>query len=338
MIPKDEELGACVRFLGELDATRASPAEARAALTRLRTTLPGCRVDLVWDTETIGNRVTYAVLLSQGEWTYSIGAARTGALPWALRGATDPRAELLLTVDGTSISVGDAIGVLDFVWRTRSIADRLVDMALLAKEDDRHDFEASKDEVAAAIVRLRAERGLDDEPAFRAWLDERTLTEEQLASWIGGVLVHRKLEQVIVGDRVEREIDARPGDYVRARVAAFEVHERRHDEVVALVTGGHDVLEIAAAIGVGSVEIVDLFRWEAAAAFECALGATVLVAGNRVVKVLERETEAPASALRARVAKRLVAEHFRELRSRAAIEWHWGKTDASGTTFAKGSG
>lgn len=215
-------------------------------------------------------------------------------------------------------------------------------MALLAKEDGRHDFEASRDEIAAAVVRLRAERGLDDASTFRAWLDERRLTEEQLASWVGGVLVHRKLEQHIVGDRIEREAAARPGDYVRARVAAFELHERHRDEVIDLISGGHDVLEIGAAIGVRSVELVDLFRWEAAAVFECELGATVLVVGDaghhRVAKVLEREAEAPPAALRARVAKRLVAEHFRELRSRAVIEWHWGKTDASGTTYTKGSG
>jgi hypothetical protein len=55
----------------------------------------------------------------------------------------------------------------------------------------------------------------------------------------------------------------------------------------------------------------------------------------RVARVLDREAAPPADAIRNRVAKRLVAERLRARRDRAEIEWHWGRAETAGTTYAR---
>lgn len=341
MNPDDPRLAACTAFLLDVNGRGASRDEAREGLARLRAAMPEARLDLVWDAEVIGARVVYSLLVAIDGWTYSFGAVPHGALPWPLRGAVEPRAEVLVTVDGAPVTVAQAIGLLDFVWRSKPIADRLVDAALLAKERDQWDGEPGPEEVDAALVRFRAGRGLEDDRAYGAWLKERHIEDENLRAWIAGVLMNRGVEEAIVGPRLEAEL-AQPEAYARARVAVLEIGDSERELAERLVAQGRDVLEIAEVLGRGagprSVEVRDVLRHEAPAVFEAGDGATrvVSLAGSlAAAKVLEREVAAPVDAVRNRATKRLIADHFREQRARANVEWHWGPETLPGTTFSK---
>ena len=341
MIPDAGQVRACLDLVTDLQTRGVTSAEARAALARLQASMPAVNLDLVWDVEAVGPTFTYSVLLSKDGWTYSFGAVPHGLLPWPLRGGVDPRAELLLSVDGVSITVAQAIGVLDFVWGTKSIADKLVDMALVARERDRYPREANREEVERAVRQLRDDRGLASDTAYLSWLDRRGISDEQLRRLVEGVLVDRQVERSIVGDRADEEIRERPEQYARARVAWLPIREDQREHAGRLVGQGRDILEITEALGEGtlsrSIELRYMYRYECPAVFEAEPG-TMLVAGDAaaacVVKLLSREQTPPAQALRNRAVKRLIAERLRERRARATIEWHWGPTEVPGTTYS----
>lgn len=341
MTPKFEHFEQGLAFILELQSQGTPRTHARDGLSRLRAVMPEVRLDLTWDVEAIGGGVNYSLLLSADGWTYSLGAVPQGALPWPLRGATDPGAEVLVTVDGTVVTVSQAIGLLDFVWRHRSIADRLVDIALLEKERDRCEAEPEPHEVDAALGSLRRERGLEDDLTYKSWLTERHITEENLRAWLRGVLVNRALERVIVGARVDAELE-RPEQYQRARALVLDLRASEHELAVRLASEGRDLIEISDVLGRASgprtIEVRDVFRYEVPEVFDATDGTTIIsgpAESSRLFRVLERELEAAQEAVRNRIVKRLVADHFRDRRSRAEVVWQWGNDALPGTTFAR---
>jgi putative peptide maturation system protein len=310
-------------------------------LAALRTELPRRRIDLVWDVEAVDGSVVYSLLVSDETCTYSLGAVARGAMPWPLRGAANPRADVLVTVDGGSVTVTQAIGVLDFVWRSRALADRIVDIALLNQERSRFDTEPTDSEVADAVRRLRAERGLTDDAAFHEWLRERRIGEENLRAWVAGVLVNRSLELAVVGARVPPEL-AHPERYQRARVLVADVLSSERAAAERLVREGMDVVDICEALGRSAgprgLEVRDVLRYESEIVASTPAGETRLDAESapaRVFRVLSREAPPSGDTLRARVIKRLFAEHLREARGRADINWQWGNVAPAGSTFVR---
>jgi putative peptide maturation system protein len=341
MITSDQ-LNSCVSFLMRVEEERLGREDALRELRQLRETMPAARLDLCWTREASADRANYTLLASSGNYTCSLGIAEHGKLPWQLRGSVEPQSHVLLTVDGTSVTIGQAIGLLDFIRGFKSIANELVDLALLTKEQYQIGESASEAEVDTALDQLRLERGLEDDTAYEAWLASRHMTTGQFRSWIAGVLVHRALQARMVGPLLNQELAADAGRYRRARVAALELRENEVGRARELIAKDIDILVVADMLNAGeagrNVIVRDFSFYEAPDVFAAGAGQKLVTRIDGVpfaIKVLRIECEVPPAAVENRAIKRLINAHLRDRRARANIRWHWGTVDADGTTLLR---
>lgn len=337
-----EALRPTFEFLVEAERAAAGHAEVAARFERLRSALEGLQADLLWQDSAFEGRRLYDVLLSDGDGgTASLGYRQDRGTPWALLGVQRWSESHLLRVNGRPLGVGEAVFLIDFVWRDTAVLKRLVEHCLARDEIERRGLKASPEEVQAALDELRIQNGLFTPAEVEQWLVRHSVNHRWLEERAASIALVNRLREDVVGDRVAPYFEAHREEFDSVRVARVRFARRegaeRFCEGVRQSAGSfwQEVERLSAS---GELLEADLSRRlprsEAAGAglgalFEVPVGAVLAPVQRRsgfdVFKVLAHVPAVPDADTSKEVVRRLFAAWLREQASRAKVEWFWGE-------------
>lgn len=335
-----------VRLAGE----RLSPQEGERRLRRAAPENHGVQVDVLWEQEALKGAVHYDALVRVPGWgTVSVGYCPDRGVPWALRGAFRWSENEMLRVNEKRVTIPDVVALLDFLWDTPYLTDRLVETALVAEalERDPAAFEPTREELQTAVDGFRKRRGLFSAEATMRWLEQHGTTVQSLEKLVDGFARATKLRDSVTAGREETYFAAHRADFDEAVIARIVVpsRERALSLCASLRAGEVELLDAAAMALRASrrgdlpwqqpppllarVRRGDLPEERVAAIFGAAPG-TVLdpvdtPAGYEVLVVRAIEPATFDAATRRAVRDRLFEAWLAERRSASKIEWIWGQ-------------
>src|SRR5262249_1552776 len=127
-------LAAIAPYLRSVTARQVSEDEAKAELTAIALEWEDLRARIVSSTEDYDESRHFDVLLTDGAGTYTISFAAADGLPWPLRGVNRWSEEDLVRVNGTTLTVQQAVSCLDFIWERDDLMNHLVNVCLVEEE------------------------------------------------------------------------------------------------------------------------------------------------------------------------------------------------------------
>ena len=340
--PARSALADTLAYLGGLARDHVQPQEALARLAALRTTHPGLRVDLVWDTSRYAENLHYdALLRAPGADTVSLSVCPVGDTPWPLRGARLASDHDLLRVNGETLKVRDAMACLDFLWNEARILQALVDLCLVEEAVKELDIEPTAEHTQRALDAFRAARGLLAASDMHAWMHDNAVTHEGLTHMMHARAQEYALRERVAGERVDAWHAAHRGALDVAHLVRLRVRSRTRAEAIVaqLATRDfHAVMEEAfaarqlVALPYGPLQSIrrrDMRAPDAAAVFAAAGGDVVgpieSDAGFDFLRVIRIE---PADLLRDDTRHGAIDaifdEWLGERRRAASVEWFWG--------------
>jgi putative peptide maturation system protein len=336
----DSTVSRVVRCLVTAGRERHRPERVNAELAAVLG--DGAAFELVREIEADGTPSYDVVLPLARDVTVSIGAAAGPATPWALRGAQRWTDAYLVRVDGLELKVGEAMGLLDFVWGDRRLIEKLVDQCIIKREIMRRRITVTDEEVQVAQDRLRWSNRLLTIEATEAWLERHGMTHATLEKWSEDIALSTRL-RALIGTEAGALLGDAPAKVTRMKVArlAFADEVEARTAARAIGAGGHFYEQVERhwnAEGAASpTSWSNLFEvwWShrepasSAAVFAAAPGTSVgpiQVAGLwsivRVVSQEVLESAGPDAAAQEAVAfEAWLARRRREAR----VEWFWGE-------------
>ncbi|WAS95777.1 TIGR04500 family putative peptide maturation system protein [Nannocystis punicea] len=333
-----------------LAAARLSPQEGERRLRAVARDNQGVQVDVLWEQEAMNGGVHYdALLRAPGQGTVSIGYCPDRGVPWALRGAFRWSENEMLRVNEKRMTIADVVALLDFLWDTPYLTDRLVETALVAEvlERDPAAFEPTREELQTAVDGFRKRRGLFTAEATMRWLEQHGTTVQSLEKLVDGFARATKLRDSVTAGREEAYFAAHRAEFDEAVIARIVVpgRERALSLCASLRAGEVDLLD-AAAMALRAPQRADL-PWQqpppllarvrrgalpeerAAAIFGAAPGAVLdpegTSAGYEVLVIRAIEPATFDAATRRAVRDRLFEAWLAERRADSKIEWIWGQ-------------
>jgi len=330
-----------------LDRERCGPDEAMARLGRARGTPELAELDLLWERSAYDGALHFDAVLPSSAGTLAMSWCPDRGVPWPLRGAQRNSDADLVRVDGYTLKIPIAIALMDLVWGDDDILTRLIDAAILHKQQALLGIDQSEitdDQLQHEMNEFRRRRGLLTAEDTERWLDEHGLGLSQLES----ILADRCL-RALVRDRVlapelaARAADVTPFDRVALEWLAADNADQAHALYVR-VGGGETTLAEEArkrfATGGPPPELFarlsrrDLPAAAAARVFAAAPGALVapfeLGGKLRVARVVAVAPADPADPDIIELDREACfAVWLAERRHAAEIEWFWGFDEAA---------
>lgn len=327
-------------YLAEVQRDQALPHEAEARLRMLQARHPETSMQLVWEREAFDETFHYDVLVRTPEHlTVSISVCAERALPWPLRGVHRWQEADLVRVNGTVMSVQQAVAFLDFVWGEAPVAARLVDVCLIEEELARNPIVLSDEELQLGLDAFRRAKGLYDAAATHAWMRMRDLTHAQLERVVADHLIVARLRDRIADGRVEEYFKQHRAAFDMVQMARIECSDeasaRRVRDAIDTV-GFYEVAERTLLEDTScTIPVFALLRRREAAD---PLGAALFAAepgelvgpiqvgqGYAVARVIARAPAQLDDITRGLVKQQLFDDWLAERRVEATIAWNWGR-------------
>lgn len=305
-----------------------------AVLAGLRAAHPGHRFHLVADRDAYDGSEHHALIVrSPAGATLSLAVAPARGLPWPLRGVSRAREYDLLDVDGTTVSVAEALATIDFTAPDRPLLRQLVDGCLVDNALDEDPVTVPDGALQQAADTFRRIHGLRRAADTRDWLAARGLTDATFAELMQRNARATQLRRRVAGDHV----------------AAWFADHAADLEVLVVVWVGREPGAPAAqsAAGLATDALAELVRARRegrragleeyhrgdltgarAALATAAIGEAVELddpdAGPVAAVVVDRRAAVLDPATRAEITHRLFDRWLAERRRNARITWFWG--------------
>jgi putative peptide maturation system protein len=345
-----------LHYLRELLREGAQPGEARERLRQLEARHPGTELDLVWAAEAYDGSIHYDVLLHRaGEGTISLSCCAEEDLPWPLRGVHRSSETDLLRVNDTILSVGQAVGYLEFIWEDVATLKELVNQCLIQEALDKDPVSISDADVQQTMDAFRRAKRLYTAKDTHRWMERRSMTHEMLDDHVRHGARIAKLRERVAAGRVEEYFEVHRTHFETVLVARLEFPSeesaRRAGEQIR--AGASDFYAEAQTLfqaraersGPGEAAMFAAVRrreapaeWQPvfAAAPRDVVGPLHAEKGGHVlVQVLSVRPPHLDEPTRDAAKKALFDEWLAERRRAARIEWHWGDV-AQTSQVAKG--
>jgi putative peptide maturation system protein len=201
-----DALNAALTLLREASVSRMGAGDLRAAMEQLQRQHPALELDLAAAPNDFdGSQDLHLLIAGLVEGTVSMAYDPPEALPWPLRGLQRWSNDLLGTVDGHPVTVGEAMVLVECLGTDVPVIRRIVDNAVLKRELRRRGVRPDDREVAEAAEALRRTLGLYRGEAFRAWLGERGMSEEVFLNQARDAAALQILRRQVVGAEGEAE-------------------------------------------------------------------------------------------------------------------------------------
>jgi putative peptide maturation system protein len=334
-------------LLRALERERSGPDDALARLARTRRTAELAELDLVWERSAFDGSLHFDALLPSAAGTLSMSWCPDRGTPWPLRGVQRNGDADLVRVDGYTLQVPTAIALLDLVWGDDDLLTRLIDAAIVHKQQRLLGISPSEftdDQLQHAMDEFRRRNHLLTAQDTERWLAEHGLDQARLESILADKLVRSLVRDRVIAPRVEARLpDVTPFDRVALEWLAADDAAQAH-AMFARVRDGETTLageaQLRFAAGGPAPELfVRLWRRDlpatvAVSVFGGAPGAVLppfeLGGQHRVARVLAVTPADAADPDIVELSRELCfTEWLAERRHAAEIEWFWG-FDAEG--------
>jgi putative peptide maturation system protein len=331
-------------YLATLIRDGACPAEALSRLPVLRALHPSLGIELIWEELGYANIVHYDALLNvPGGDATSLSISPAGDTPWPLRGARLTSDHELLRVNGTTMRVDEAMGVIDFIWDDARIVQRLVDFHLVGEEIRRRAIVPEPEDRQRAVDTFRRVRGLVTAAATQEWLEAQGISHarlEQMGEAQAQTFALRRTIAMEAG--LQAYWAAHPGAFDVAIVARLRLRDRARAQRLAdelrggqlFYAGVEDEFAAGRAMPITGGMMAVLRRHEmsptlADAVFLATPGSVVgPIEGDDSYDLIRVIRVGPASFgdddTREAIIDAIFAEWLAERRRAAKIEWLWG--------------
>lgn len=308
---------------------------------------PGSRWKVLLQHEELAADATYTLVIRHGKPAATLTLSKSAAsnLPWPLRGIQRWRHQELLRVNGCPMELHQAIGCVEFLWRERSITQRLVDVLLIQREADTRGIAVPDAELQDTVDAFRRGQGLMTVEETNRWMSARGMTLKMLEEYARDQAVVDRLKRSIVTPALAaRRFEERPADFARLTIGWCTVVEP--DALAELTrtfreTRGNYNSTVSHGLELGMIrrctldsyfvgdEPRELVETATLVAPGCLVPWTGTVDNLRVLAVLLRR-EGPRfdEPTRRRIESLLFSEWLAAERSKARIEWHWGKAQS----------
>lgn len=339
--PLDAALTDALALLIDLQSSDERPELALERFALLAGARPELRSRLVWEELPGAGIVQYDALLTQpGIGTASISFCPEKTIPWPLRGAAHVREKDLVRVDGESVTIEQAVALLDFIWREVDLTRKLVDIALIQIAERELRLVPEPGDLQREMDALRRANGLFTVASFNQWLDANGMTHETLERHLAGEAATSLLKRHVTENRIEQYFEERRAEFDQVRMVRLRFDdEGEANAAAALIRESpesfYEIVEKRFLTGkLTSRNLYLTMRrnamtdLQADAIFSARVGDVVgpLVSGDGfdVIRVLRIESAELNEATRGLVADKLFAEWLDERRDAAKIDWMWG--------------
>ncbi|GGL29210.1 TIGR04500 family putative peptide maturation system protein [Planomonospora parontospora] len=323
---------ACLRQIADMDS-----GQAKESLNALRAKQPDVPMRLVWEQDPFGGTFHYDMLITVEGGTVSLAFAPDRALPWPLRGSRHTGEQVLLRVNGTEVTMEQAVSMLDVLWSDTALATRLVNASLVEQELARFPIEPTAAELQEVLDAFRRARGLLTVQDTREWMAERGLSHARLEEIAASEAAVAGLRRRVVGDDVEEAFASRPGGYDRLSVLELRYSDPGAARAAAVRLGapdrpggGTDPLALAAreTLDHGAHgQVRQVRRRELGPAAVSARAGDLLGPGEHdtaVHRVLEVRPAVLDGPTRREIEEMLFGLWLADRRREAELEWFWG--------------
>ena len=313
---------------GLLSELAHDPQDGRSAVSELQGRHAEHRLHLIIDEEAYDGSVHRALLVRQADGlTLSLSAATEPGLPWPLRGVVRAREFDLLAVNGMRVPVAEALACIDGMFDDRKLMRTLVDSCLIRQALEEQPVDVSPALLQQTADAFRRGKNLNSAEATRAWLADRSLSQERFAELIADLARTRALRQRVVGGEVDDWFVANQQGLAvitAAWVAGADqaiAEQLEADPLGALVQARRDGRDG----GVSEWRVGELSDGLRALAAAVPGAATRIdLDSPAVAVVLDHREPVLDDATRDGVERRLFDRWLAERRRTAHVQWFWG--------------
>ncbi|MFD6897481.1 TIGR04500 family putative peptide maturation system protein [Rhodococcus sp. NPDC060086] len=351
-----------VRLLSELlDVIRlenSTPdADSAEPLRVLRENNRELRMRLVRHVEPFDGSSQSALLITDADGCVTtLSWSPPSFLPWPLRGARRVGESDLLSVNGETLTVGDAILHLEGLWDRPDLLTGLIDTCTIRSALEEEPVELTDAQLQEAFDAFRRARGLLTRDATEVWMAQNHLSLNMFERTVRQEAELAVLRRRIVGDRASVWLRDHPDVLDRARIVRVvfpsraeasefavrvaDVHAYGADDAIRYFTGEAG---LAVAADRGQVEFCEIGRGDLdgdlANLVLASKPGTVMAArvghdGWEIVQVLAvHRAQIDDSTLR--IAEQYVFDEWlAEHRRAARVEWFWGEAEKTARVAA----
>ena len=333
-------------YLMIVSREQLQPAAARARLLDVQARHPGTSMELIWEQQAFDRSLHYDVLIrpAGGGSTVSLSYCADRGLPWPLRGVQRWSDRDLVRVNGTVLTVPDAMARLESIWADASVVHQLIDGCLLRAEVDREPERITDEELQAGMDAFRRTHRLCLARDTEDWLQRRGMTQLQLEDLVADQITIARIRDRVAAGRVESYFERHREGFDTAQVAAIdyatESDARRAYRHIG--SGEADFFRAARARFESDPAERPLFRAirrrdaidQQTIVFGAAPGDLVgpaRVADDYVLyRVLSIVPARLDDDVRAVIKRALFDEWLADKRRTATIEWNWGTAEQTG--------
>jgi putative peptide maturation system protein len=202
----------------------------------LEKTFPTTKLDVFWEVEPFSKKHHYDLLIrTEGAPSLLLRAGPDRGMPWVYRGAFRWNETILLRVNNQQILMQDAVARCDALWAQSSIADRLVNGALVADYLESQGVDAGEvdeTELQSTLDAVRCKHGLFTEQATRAWMEARGITMQGLEGIAREVAMGLRVRKQVVDGQEEAYYAKHRPDFERAFIVEVRAGEDAHARVL----------------------------------------------------------------------------------------------------------
>ncbi|HZS09478.1 MAG TPA: TIGR04500 family putative peptide maturation system protein [Blastocatellia bacterium] len=336
-------LGDALRLLTGLVKGGKRPDEALREFNLFRERCRPVPVDLVWEEERYSAATNYDILFQPtGQGTVSLSFCPDRAVPWLLRHAHNPAANVVVRVNDSILEVELVMAYLDFIWDEAPVITDLVNKCLIREAIQQRAIDVSDEELQQAMDAFRERHGLHSAENTHAWIERRGTTHERLDDLLWGEVATARLKDQIAGGHVEEYFEHHRAGFETAQIARFRAASERAARSVCdrIRRGETDFFEAARdwffshpGESDGKIFAVvrrgDLAPDQAAAIFTAAPGELAEPVrsgdGYDIVRVLRVDAARLDGPTRQTIKEILFKRWLDERRAEATIEWFWGR-------------
>ncbi|MGZ8384209.1 MAG: TIGR04500 family putative peptide maturation system protein [Nitrospira sp.] len=309
---------------------------AKRRISAWREKHPGLEAELLVDRPPGSLFVDYDLLLGHlGAGTLGLTWREDDGLPWSVHYADHWAANFVVTVNGKSITVQQALQTLRTAGTAYpDVLNELVNHQLLLEVAGRNEWPVSDEELQQAADRFRHACGLHRKVDMAAWLEQMGLSRDQFTALMDVSVRNRKAKEQVTADRIEPFFHANRDLYDQVGVcevtiadenAASRLRNRARETGLPRATE-----EIAQSMLSSSFECVLTKKYAGTlpanvrnAVVGEVVGPGPSARGLLVAEILSRRKAELDDATRQAVQEAIYQEWLARQRASASIQWHW---------------
>jgi peptidylprolyl isomerase len=247
----DQALRGAIALLRDVPRRRDDVQSAKRQFAAYQQSHPDVPARLAVDLPPGEERADYDVLLDAGGGTLAVSWSADEAMPWFVDHADHWAASHVVTVNGSSLTVQEALQVVRIAGTSYPDLHDLLIRDALRREAmaEAEAIDLTADEIQEAADEFRRSNGLHSAEATHRWLVERGLSVRSFQRLLRGGVQTRKARAKLTADRVEPFFDQHARLFDTLTIATVEFRSPALREEIRAAAAEQGLAEAALAHG-----------------------------------------------------------------------------------------